>query len=380
MKTINFLTNNFMPENCAGTNRVLALVNELEKKYKVNVFCITERGKPQKNQKIEYSENIDVYYVDQRYYNGEKFYTRAIHELYYAVKLALKAKRFQSDITLATSPQMFIIPAVAVFGSKKSIIDVRDLVWEYIEETSTYKKVLKNMITQLMKISFKKFKYITVTNNHELHWFEEYVSKDNIVKIANGIERRTFERLCEIKIDHKKIFTVTYIGNVGIAQNIKTLIDAAKSLKDIQVNIIGEGNRYKQLKSYVHKNRISNVEFFGKVQREKMVDFYQESSVLFAQLDKTFKAAMPSKLYEYASTGLPIIYAGSGVARDFVDNLENCTTINSGDTKALKDAIIKYRDSKYTISQKNKDLVHKNFIREQQSTKMVDIVDRLVQE
>ncbi len=380
MKTINFLTGNFMPENCAGTNRIVSLVKELEKTYKVNIFCITERGKPQKNQKIVYSDNTDVYYIDQRDYDGEKFYSRALHELYYAIKLALKAKRFQSDITVATSPQMFIIPAVAIFGSKKSIIDVRDLVWEYIEETSAYKKVLKNLITQFMKLSLKKFKYITVTNSHEFHWIEEYVSKNNIIKISNGIENSTFEQLCELKNNTDRVFTVTYIGNVGIAQNIKTLIDAAKDIKDIQVNIIGEGNRYKQLKEYVHKGRISNVEFFGRVQREKMVDFYKESSLLFAQLDETFNAAMPSKLYEYASTGLPIVYAGSGIARDFVDQLENSTTINPNDTKALKNAIIKYRDSNCIISQKNREFVKNNFIREKQSAKMVDIVDRLIKE
>ncbi len=380
MKTINFLTGNFMPENCAGTNRIVSLVKELEKTYKVNIFCITERGKPQKNQKIVYSDNIDVYYIDQRDYDGEKFYSRALHELYYAIKLVFKAKRFQSDITVATSPQMFIIPAVAVFGSKKSIIDVRDLVWEYIEETSAYKKVLKNLITQFMKLSLKRFKYITVTNSHEFHWIEEYVSKNNIVKISNGIENSTFEQLCELKNSTDRVFTVTYIGNVGIAQNIKTLIDAVKDIKDIQVNIIGEGNRYKQLKNYVHKARISNVEFFGRVQRDKMVDFYKESSLLFAQLDETFNAAMPSKLYEYASTGLPIVYAGSGIARDFVNQLENSTTINPNDTNALKNAIIKYRDSNRIISQKNREFVKNNFIREKQSTKMVDIVDRLIKE
>ncbi len=380
MKTINFLTGNFMPENCAGTNRILSLVKELEKTYKVNIFCITERGKPQKNQKIIYSDNIDVYYIDQRYYDGEKFYSRALHELYYAIKLALKARKFQSDITVATSPQMFIIPAVAVFGSRKSIIDVRDLVWEYIEETSAYKKLLKNLITQFMKLSLKKFKYITVTNSHEYHWVEEFVSKGNIVQITNGIENSTFEQLCKLKQNENKIFTVTYIGNIGIAQNIKTLIDAAGDIKNVQVNIIGEGNRYEQLKDYVHRNRISNVEFFGRVQRDKMVDFYQESSLLFAQLDETFSAAMPSKLYEYASTGLPIVYAGIGVAKDFVNELENSTTIKPGDTKALKDAILKYRDLKCSISQKNRDFVRKNFIREKQSTKMVDIVDKLIME
>ena len=378
MKTINFLTGNFIPENCAGTNRILSLVNKLETKYKVNVICITERGKPQKNSKIKFSENIDVYYIDQKYYNGERFYTRALHEFYYALKLAWKANRLPSDITVATSPQMFIIPSVAMLVRGNKIIDVRDLVWEYIEETSLYKKMMKMVLANFMKLTLKQYAHITVTNDHELEWIEENVKKSNITKVTNGIEESTFLKLNALKHKASHKITVTYIGNVGIAQNIETLINAAKELKDIKVNIIGDGNRYKFLKSYVHKNRISNVEFFGRVSREKMIDFYQESSLLFAQLDKTFKAAMPSKLYEYASTGLPIIYAGLGEARSFVDKLENCTTIDPGDSKALEKAIRKYLESDIKLSQKNRDFIQKNFIRETQSLKLVDLVDTLV--
>ncbi len=378
MKVINFLTGNFMPENCAGTNRILSLVKALEKRYKVNIFCITEKGKPQKNQRIKYSDNVDVYYIDQRDYNGEKFYTRALHEFYYAIRLALKSNKFNCDITIATSPQMFIIPSVAIFGKGKRVIDVRDLVWEYIEENSLYKTLMKKVLTNFMQVTLKVYDHITVTNDHEYYWIKDNIREDGITKISNGIELGVFNQLKELNIDKNKKFTVTYIGNVGIAQNIKTLVDVAKTLKDIKVNIIGTGNRYNQLKEYVHKNRIFNVEFFGRVQRDKMIDFYQESSVLFAQLDETFKAAMPSKLYEYASTGLPIIYAGIGIAKEFVDNLDNCVTINPGDVKALESAIKRYKDVELKISHKNRDIIKENFIREFQSEKMVDVVESLI--
>ena len=65
MKTINFLTSHFLPENTACTNRVVSLIKELEKKYKVNVIALTEKGKFQKEDKVNYSENIDIYYINQ---------------------------------------------------------------------------------------------------------------------------------------------------------------------------------------------------------------------------------------------------------------------------------------------------------------------------
>ncbi len=381
MKTINFLTGNFIPENCAGTNRILALVKELEKKYKINVICISEKGK--KPNDFKFSENISVYYVYQtKEYDSEKFFTRAVHELWYALKLALKSNRFPSDMIIATSPQMFIIPTVALFTRGKKIIDIRDLVWEYIDAKGLYTRIVKVTLTALMKNAIARYYYITVTNEHEYSWITEHIrgAKDKIEKITNGIEIYKFEELQSIEPRNVEPFTLTYIGNVGIAQNIKVLVDIARKTPDMQINIVGEGNKYKELKEYARQHQINNITFFGKVHRDKIIDFYRNSSVLFAQLDEKFKAAMPSKLYEYAATGLPIIYAGLGEARKFVNGLENCTTINPGDVKALEIAVRKYKEAPIQISEKNRAFIYNNFIREKQSQKMVDIVDKLLGE
>jgi len=377
MKTINFLTGNFIPENCAGTNRILALVKELEKKYKINVICISEKGKTPDD--FQFSENIKVYYIHQKMYDGEKFYTRAINELYYAVMLAIKSRKFPSDIIIATSPQMFIIPAVAFLPGKK-VIDIRDLVWEYIDPKSLYTKLVKVVITQLMKRTIRRYNYVTVTNNHEHQWVIKNIPRVKLEKITNGIEEKNFTELNMLRPQEVTPFTLTYIGNVGIAQYINVLVDLAKRMPDIQINIIGEGSKYQELKRYARSNQINNITFYGKVKRENIIEFYKKTSVLFAQLDAKFQAAMPSKLYEYASTGLPIIYAGLGEARNFVKQLENCTTINPDDVKALEVAVKKYKEEPIKISEKNKQFVYENFIREKQSKKMVDIVDKLLRE
>ncbi len=377
MKTINFLTGNFIPENCAGTNRILALVKELEKKYKINVICISEKGKTPDD--FQFSENIKVYYIHQKMYDGERFYTRAINELYYAMMLAAKSRKFPSDIIIATSPQMFIIPTVAFLRGKK-VIDIRDLVWEYIDPKSLYTKFVKVVITQLMKRTIRRYNYVTVTNNHEYEWIHQNIPHINLEKITNGIEEKNFTELNMLRPQEVTPFTLTYIGNVGIAQYINVLVDLAKRMPDIQINIIGEGSKYQELKRYARSSQINNITFYGKVKRENIIEFYKKTSVLFAQLDAKFKAAMPSKLYEYASTGLPIIYAGLGEARSFVKQLENCTTINPDDVKALEVAVKKYKEEPIKISEKNKQFVYENFIREKQSKKMVDIVDKLLRE
>ena len=380
MKVVNFLTSHFLPENTAGTNRVLAYVKELEKNYKVNVITLTERGKFQKSEKVKFSDNIDVYYVNQKDYNTEKFFSRALWEIVFIKKLVDRAKRIESDITIATSPFMFMIPVLALFGTDKKIIDIRDLTWEYIEENSKFKSLIKSAITKLMDRSLRSYDYVLVTNDYEKEWVLNNNSDINLAKIANGIEQSRYEELSKITINKDIPFTITYTGNIAIGQNVQVLVDGAKDIPDVKVNIVGEGTSYKALKDYVKKNNIKNVEFFGKVSRDEIINFYQNSTVLYAQLNEQFKSAMPSKLYEYAATGLPILYGGVGEAVKFVDRLENAKSILPNRPELVKEAILELKEKDFEISQKNRQIVKDGFIRETQSAKIVDIVEQLTKE
>ena len=380
MKVVNFLTSHFLPENTAGTNRVLAYVKELEKNYKVNVITLTERGKFQNSEKVKFSDNIDVYYVNQKEYNTEKFFSRALWEIVFIKKLVDRAKRIDSDITIATSPFMFMIPVLALFGTDKKIIDIRDLTWEYIEENSKFKSLIKSAITKLMDRSLRSYDYVLVTNDYEKEWVLNNNSDINLAKIANGIEQSRYEELSKITINKDIPFTITYTGNIAIGQNVQVLVDGAKDIPDVKVNIVGEGTSYKALKDYVKKNNIKNVEFFGKVSRDEIINFYQNSTVLYAQLNEQFKSAMPSKLYEYAATGLPILYGGVGEAVKFVDRLENAKSILPNRPELVKEAILELKEKDFEISQKNRQIVKDGFIRETQSAKIVDIVEQLTKE
>ncbi len=379
VQTINFLTSHFIPENTAATNRVSAYVKELEKFYKINVFALTEKGVKQPDKKI-LDENVTIYYINQSDFNQKNFIKRAINEIKHLYKLIKLSKNHKADLTIATAPYMFMIPLTAFLISGRKIIDIRDLVWEYLPENSFFNKTVKKILSNIMILSLKRYNFIVVTNKNEKEWIKKNIKEENLLVVSNGIEKEKFKILSSLNPKPVKPFTVTYVGNIGIAQNLKILLEAAKERKDINFNIIGSGAEYKELKDYAKKNDINNITFWGKKSWEEILEFYEKSSVLYAQLDEKFKSAMPSKLYEYASTGLPIIYGGVGEAAEFVKKLENAINIAPNNKEELIKALDSFEKKQPYISEKNREFIKNNFIRENESKKLVKVCEILLRE
>jgi len=378
MKTINFLTSHFLPENTACTNRVVALIKELEKKYKVNLIALTEKGKFQKNNKVSYSDNIDIYYVNQEVYGDKNFVLRAYYEIKYISKLIKIANSTYCDITIATAPYMFMIPLVSFRVKGKKILDIRDLVWEYIAEKNFIKKIIKFSFQTIMKPSIKRFDQVVVTNDREVKLLEENYITKKIDTVYNGISLERYEELIKIDKLNSEKFTVTYIGNIGFAHNLQLLVSVAKELKEINFVIIGDGMELEDIKEYAIKNNIKNVEFTGKLTWNKIKPYYENSTVLYAQLQERLLSAMPSKLYEYASTGLPIIYGGTGQAVSFVNKLEQSVIIKPDNFVELKNILEEIQFKNFKISMKNRALVEENYLREISSKKFTKIVSKYI--
>jgi glycosyltransferase involved in cell wall biosynthesis len=63
-----------------------------------------------------------------------------------------------------------------------------------------------------------------------------------------------------------------------------------------------------------------------------------------------------------------------------VDRLENAIAILPNNPKLVREAIIKMKDQNFEISEKNREIVKENFIRETQSAKILEVVEKLIKE
>ena len=116
--------------------------------------------------------------------------------------------------------------------------------------------------------------------------------------------------------------TILYAGNIGEGQGLETVIpQMAKRLGDrARIRVIGDGGRKEALRQEIEKKGVTNVEMVSPMHRDDLIRAYAEADVLFLHLNTypALRKVLPSKVFEYAATGKPILAGVSGFAETFL--------------------------------------------------------------
>ncbi len=138
-------------------------------------------------------------------------------------------------------------------------------------------------------------------------------------------------------------FIVSYFGNLGICQDVETLLNAIKLLKnDEQIHflIAGHGSKLPQFREAT--KGFSNVKIMDYLLGEEFEQALAISSCGIVSLEKGLKGTCaPSKYYSYLQSGCPVIAIteeGSYLASDVEENGIGCS-VRIGDSKELKKII-----------------------------------------
>ncbi|MGE8653413.1 MAG: glycosyltransferase [Acinetobacter gandensis] len=370
MKSICLISTNWLEDETAFRNHLLSMVKGfLEKGYFVNLISMD---------RIEYilieHENFKHYKVSFHNNKLSSFTKRALVEAKVAFDAINKANQLNCNYNLVMIPSMFLLHFSFLLKNKKNILDVRDLSWEYLSDSSYIKRFAKHMFRTIASLNLNKFLIMNVNSAHEYEYMTNLgFPKQSIMQVQNGVAKNVYIELSKIdnSVDYLKP-VISYIGNVGLAQDLTTFIEASKSLPDWEFNIVGHGTDFDRVKKLVGEKK-SNLKFWGQVDFVKIKEIYKLSNVLYAQLTPEFCGAMPSKLYEYLVTGRYVIYGGVGEACKNLEKFNNVSIIPPQDVGALVKELekIKKLDTYNIISHSNKFLIEEEFIRE-------DIIDKFI--
>jgi glycosyltransferase involved in cell wall biosynthesis len=147
---------------------------------------------------------------------------------------------------------------------------------------------------------------------------------------------------------HHNGFVVGYAGNLGIAQGLGIVLDAAEHLRDADTRfvLVGDGPLGQQLRREHATRRLSNVEFRPSIPVSQVGNFLQECDALLVPLSNHPILAdfIPSKLYDAMAVGRPAIVATRGEAAALIRETGGGLVVPPEDGAALAGAVRQLAD------------------------------------
>lgn len=142
-------------------------------------------------------------------------------------------------------------------------------------------------------------------------------------------------------------FRVGFAGNLGVAQDLLTLLQAATLLKnttDIKWIIVGDGREKKWLEDEVQQRGLQHCVFtIGRKPYSEMKPFFDVCDALYVSLKKSeiFSLTIPSKLQAYMSAGKPLLAGLDGEGARIVEEAKAGLTTTSENPAGLAEQILK---------------------------------------
>jgi glycosyltransferase involved in cell wall biosynthesis len=137
--------------------------------------------------------------------------------------------------------------------------------------------------------------------------------------------------------------TVVYAGNIGEGQGLHQILPqlASALCGRARFVVIGDGGRRQALAEALAQAGVDNVELRAPLPRNELIRAYQEADVLLLHLGRqtAFETVLPSKVFEYAALGKPVLAGVAGYAARFIrEQIDNSAVFSPCDAVAAVQA------------------------------------------
>ncbi len=296
-----------------------------------------------------------------------------------SIELLFIKGRFDRIFIFAPSPiTVGLVGILASYRFKaKSYIWVQDLWPESVSAAVGLKnRFILLILNNITKIIYSLTDHIFIQSEaFKSYIIEQDVNEKKISYLPNYAE--DFYR--PINRKSETIFSIIFAGNIGKAQNLNILIEAAKllNLKSISVKfkIIGDGSYLAEMKENIQLNSLNNYfEFIGPQSPNKMPEFFSKSDVLFLSLIKSriFSYTIPSKLQTYMACKKPILASIDGITNKIINQSKCGYASSSNDSVELVNNIIKLKNSDKSILEKMSENGYKYYKKNFAKTVVLD--------
>ena len=256
------------------------------------------------------------------------------------------------DVVVTTAPP----PLINLWGKRiakahkaKLIYDVRDVwpdvAWEMgsFGPNSIYSKIFEYIRNNMLKSA----DLIITVSPGKVKKLKEYAPHKRVIEITNGLDESFLKNTENAGIVKKykldELFTVCYIGNLGLAQGLKQLLEIARLAQEEKISaqflLFGSGAEEKLLREYAEQNDLLNVHFPGRIPNKLMFTVLKHSKISFVSLvNENLRDSVPTKMYEAVGAGCPVLLAACGDSVEILKKSGFGIAVKPNDQKALWNA------------------------------------------
>ena len=244
------------------------------------------------------------------------------------------------EVVIGSSPQLLVALSawwIALCKRVPFIFEVRDLWPESLAAVGVGGKNawMGRLLMGIAGFLYRKSDHIVVVSPaFRDHLVERWkVPSSKISLVGNGVETGLFSPQNAdptlrqaLRLEGK--FVVSYIGTLGMAHGLESLLEAAailqRSSPEVLFLLVGEGADKDRIAAGAQSRNLANVRFIGQQPRERIPAYIAASDACLVLLRKAelFKTVIPTKMLEFMSCARPLILGVDGQARKIMDEAE----------------------------------------------------------
>jgi putative colanic acid biosynthesis glycosyltransferase WcaI len=304
----------------------------------------------------------------------------------------------RADVVIATSPQLLVGLAgrwIASLHRAPFIFEVRDLWPESMTAVGlgSEHSFMNRTLGVVADFLYAKADRIVVVTPA----FRQYlianrgVSPDKISVIENGVETASFSPALANEALKQRLgiqgrFVVGYIGTIGMAHGLETLLEAASALGSIAPEVVflvvGEGAEKGRIQGLARSKALSNIVFLEQQPRNRIPEFINACNACLVLLRKTglFQTVIPTKMLEFMSCGKPVLLGVDGQARTVLEQANAGLFVQPENASALAGAICQLRTNRKLcddLGRNGRDYILAHYSRRQSADAYISLLQNV---
>ena len=303
------------------------------------------------------------------------------------------------DAVIASSPQLLVGLSgwwISRLKHVPFIFEVRDLWPESLVAVGVgnANSTLHRLLGRIAGFLYRKADHIVVVTPA----FREFlvnrwqVPAEKISVVSNGVETKIFSPQFPDPDLRKSVggegkFVVSFIGTLGLAHGLDTLIAAAERLQKAEPNLlfmlVGEGADRERINAIAQTKGLTNIRFVPQQLRERIPDYIAVSDTCLVLLKKSevFETVIPTKMLEFMSCAKPVILGVGGQAREIVERSRAGICIEPENSGQLCEAILKLRNEEWlreSLGKNGREYIARNLSRERTADEYLELLGEVI--